>query len=83
MKNLVIAIGLTAAFTGLGALLGGPSDHDVAVAQAADLAHAKRAAAVEAMRLKRCRDLCGPKAEVVLVGIDGRDYVCRVPEGAL
>lgn len=77
--NLIFAGVAAMALAAGGALLDGPSDADIAAAQAADLLQAQHQADLEALRLKRCRDLNGPRAEVVLAGIGGQDYVCRVP----
>lgn len=77
--NLLLAGAAALALAVAGELLDGPSEADIAAAQAADLIKARHDAALEALRLRRCRDLNGPRAEVILAGIDGQDYVCRVP----
>lgn len=78
IENWIAAAAIVAAFLGAAAMLEGPSDADIAAAQVADLVQAKHDAALDDLRLKRCRDLNGPRAEVVLAGINGQDYVCRV-----
>ena len=79
--NIILAAAAAMALLAAGALLDGPSDADIERATAADLLQAQHEAALADLRLKRCRDLNGPRAEVVLAGINGQDYVCRVPRG--
>ena len=79
--NIILAAAAAMTLAAAGVLLDGPSDADIAAAQAVDLLHAQHEAALADLRLKRCRDLNGPRAEVVLAGINGQDYVCRVPRG--
>lgn len=74
-----LAAGVALAFS-MSFLLDGPSDLQVAEAQAADLADAREQARHEAEILRRCQALRGPSAE--LLQIRGTDsYVCR--EGAI
>ena len=79
--NIILAAAGAMAILAAGALLDGPSDADIAAAEAADLVQARHDAALADMRLKRCQALRGPRAEVVLAGIEGQDYVCRVEGG--
>ena len=62
-------------------LLDGPSEADLARAQAADLADAQRTAKLSAQRFERdlraCKKALGPTADLIeIAGSDG-DYVCR------
>lgn len=75
--NLILAAAAAMTLATAGALLDGPSDADIEAATAVDLLQAQHEAALADLRLKRCRELNGPRAEVVLAGIDGQDYVCR------
>lgn len=61
--------------------LDGPSDAELARMTAADLADSTKAEQIAMQRLERCRDTRGPRAEVVLAGVNGQDFVCRVTEG--
>ena len=78
IENWIAAAAIVAAFLGAAAMLEGPSDADIAAAQAADLIQSRHDAELADMRLKRCQALRGPYAEVVLAGVNGQDYVCRV-----
>ena len=79
--NLILATAAAMAVLAAGALLDGPSDAEFEAAQAADLINARHDAALADLRLKRCQSLRGPRAEVVLAGVGGQDYVCRVEGG--
>lgn len=59
-----------------GALLDGPSEADVAVAQAADLADAQQAAKRFERDLRACKLAKGPAADLIQIERSG-DYVCR------
>jgi hypothetical protein len=77
--NLTLAAALACLLAAGGALFDGPSEAEVAAAQAADLADAQAAAEV-ASRFERdyreCQRLMGPDAD--LIQIAGTDhYVCR------
>lgn len=74
-----LTAGITLAFS-MSFLLDGPSDLQVAEAQAADLADAREQAQREAEILGRCQALRGPGA-VLLQIRDTDHYVCR--EGAI
>lgn len=79
--NLVLACAAAMAMLAAGAVLDGPSDSEMEAAQAADLIQTRHDAALADMRLKRCQALRGPRAVVVLAGVGGQDYVCRVDGG--
>ena len=76
--NIILAAAGAMAILATGALLDGPSDAEIEAAQAADLIQSRHDAELADMRLKRCQALRGPYAEVVLAGVNGQDYVCRV-----
>lgn len=76
--NIILAAAGAMAILAAGALLDGPSDAEIEAAQAADLIRSRHDAELADMRLKRCQALRGPYAEVVLAGVNGQDYVCRV-----
>ena len=82
IENWIAAAAIVAAFLGAAAMLDGPSDADIAAAQAADLADAKASAAKEAELIKRCRDLRGPRAELVHIR-NSQDYACRMKDGSV
>jgi hypothetical protein len=81
IKNWTLALAGVCAIMAATALLDGPSDAELARMTAADLADATKAEQIAMQRLERCRDTRGPRAEVVLAGINGQDFVCRVTEG--
>lgn len=70
-----LTAGIALAFS-MSFLLDGPSDLQVAEAQAADLADARQQAQHEAEILRRCQALRGPSA-VLLQIRDTDNYVCR------
>lgn len=74
-----LAAGVALAFS-MSCLLDGPSDLQVAQAQAADLAGARQQARHEAEILRRCEALRGPSAVLMQIR-DTDSYVCR--EGAI
>ena len=74
--TLALAIG-AAAILSASYLLDGPSEADLAQAQAADLADAQSQAQYVSKLTRECHKLRGPNAELVMVGTNG-DYACRV-----
>ena len=78
IKNWTLAIAGVCAIMAATALLDGPSDAELARMTAADLADAARAEQEAMRRLETCRATRGPGADVVLAGINGQDFVCRV-----
>lgn len=81
IKNWTLALAGVCAIMAATALLDGPSEAEMARMTAADLAAATQAEQVAMRRLEACRATRGPRAEVVLAGINGQDFVCRVTEG--
>lgn len=81
IKNWTLALAGVCAIMAATALLDGPSDAELAHMTAADLADASQAEQEAMRQLETCRALRGPRAEVVLVGVGGQDYGCRVSEG--
>ena len=75
LTTWTLAAGVAIAFS-MGGLLDGPSDLQVAQAQADDLADAKARARHEAEQLQRCKSLRGPRAELLQIR-DTDHYVCR------
>jgi len=77
LRNWGMALIGTAAFLGAAAWLDGPSEADIAQAQALDLADAQDQAQRERILQQRCEALRGPRAELVMIrGTD--DYACRL-----
>ena len=81
ITNWILAAAGACAILAGATLLDGPSDAELARMAAADLADATKAEQIAMQRLERCRATRGPRAEVVLAGINGQDFVCRVPQG--
>lgn len=80
MKNKALSAYAVAAALGLlalGSLMDGPSDEEIAAAQAADFAEYKQRQQRFERDLKACKQAMGPTADLVeLAGSDG-NYVCR------
>lgn len=75
LNTWLMAAGIVAVMAGA-QLLDGPSEADIAEAQAADLQDARLAAQRFERDLKACQLAMGPAAD--LIQIDGTDdYVCR------
>lgn len=81
ITSWILAAAGACAFLAAGALLDGHSEAEVERLTAIDLLDAQHSASLDAVRLDRCRALRGPRAEVVLAGINGQDFVCRVKDG--
>lgn len=81
LRNWIVAAVGTAAFLGAAALLDGPTDAEIEEATAADLISAYAAEREFAALVAKCHALVGPQAEVVLSGISGQEFVCRVKKG--
>ena len=85
-KNWLIGAAAATAFTGaffaIGVILDGPSASDITRMEAADLKDAKARAAHEAVLLKRCQDMRGPRAEIVHIR-NTEDYACRMKDGSI
>jgi hypothetical protein len=81
LKNWLMAIGGCVAILAVGAAFDGPSDADMDQMTAADLVAAHHAERIAMDRLSKCQATRGPRAEVVLAGINGQDFVCRVRDG--
>ena len=81
ITNWILAAAGACAILAGATLLDGPSDAELARMTAGDLADATKAEQIATQRLERCRATRGPRAEVVLAGISGQDFVCRIPEG--
>ena len=75
--NILLAAAAAMALAAGGALLDGPSDEEIARAQAADFQEYKKRAQRFERDLKACKRALGPTADLVeIAGSDG-DYVCR------
>lgn len=74
--NLILVAAAACLLAAGGSLLDGPSEADIAVAQAADLADAKVAAARFERDLRACKRAMGPSADLIQIERSG-DYVCR------
>lgn len=76
VTNTLLAIAGAMAFLAGTALLDGPSEAEIAEAQAADLADAKLAAQRFDRDLRACKRAMGPAADLVQIA-DTEHYVCR------
>lgn len=75
--NLILAAAAAMALAAGGALLDGPSEEEIAAAQAADFAEYKQRQLRFERDLRACKKALGPTADLVeIAGSDG-DYVCR------
>ena len=81
IKNWTLALAGVCSIMAATALLDGPSDAELVRMTAADLADAVQAEQEAMRRLEACRATRGPGAEVVLAGVNGQDFVCRVKDG--
>lgn len=77
VMNILLAGTAACLLAAGGALLDGPSDEEIAAAQAADFQEYKKRAQRFERDLKACKKALGPTADLVeIAGSDG-DYVCR------
>lgn len=77
VMNIILAGAAACLLAAGGALLDGPSDEEIAAAQAADFQEYKKRAQRFERDLKACKRALGPTADLVeIAGSDG-DYVCR------
>lgn len=75
--NILLAAVAAMALAAGGALLDGPSDEEIARAQAADFQEYKQRQQRFERDLRACKKAMGPTADLVeIAGSDG-DYVCR------
>lgn len=81
IKNWTLALAGVCAIMAATALLDGPSDAELARMTADDVAAAQQAERAVLEKLAKCQATRGPRAEVMLAGINGQDFVCRVKEG--
>ena len=81
LRNWTLAAVGVCAFLAIGALLDGPTEAEIEEATAAELLAAYAAEQDALQRLAKCRALRGPSAEVVLHGINGQEFFCRVNGG--
>ena len=81
LRNWVLAAAGVCAILAVGAWMDGPSEAEIEEATAADLVAAYAAEREFADLVAKCRALAGPQAEVVLSGITGQEFVCRVKKG--
>jgi hypothetical protein len=74
--NILLAAVAAMTLAAAGAPLDGPSDEEIAAAQAADFAEYKQRAQRFERDLRACKKVLGPTADLVeIAGSD--DYVCR------
>ena len=77
ITNWILAAAGACAFLAAGALLDGPSDEEIARAQAADFQEYKQRQQRFERDLRACKKALGPTADLIeIAGSDG-DYVCR------
>ena len=77
VMNILLAGAAACLLAAGGALLDGPSEEEIARAQAADFQEYKKRAQRFERDLKACKRAMGPTADLVeIAGSDG-DYVCR------
>ena len=77
MFNILLAGVAALTLAAAGTIIDGPSDEEIARAQAADFQEYKKRAQRFERDLKACKKALGPTADLVeIAGSDG-DYVCR------
>lgn len=81
LRHWTLAAAGVCAILAVGGWMDGPTDAEIEEATAADLISAYAAEREFAELVAKCHALVGPQAEVVLSGISGQEFVCRVKKG--